>query len=204
MGVRTDGAENVAAIELSGRKKIERGGEEADPRGAADGVDKQMAGGKAGMKNGSEEMQNERAAEDDGGGRVNVGDDFGMHHAVDQRGNSEDEADERAAGTDVEQRAIGTNGRAHQDERAEGANERREGNEERVAGVNVVMAAGEKMAKFVREKDGKQCEREGKSGKKRSGMFIKKCVRVKQFVNGAGAALREGDGELRACGESGA
>src|ERR1035438_4163773 len=33
-------------------------------------------------------------------------------------------------------------------------------------------------------------------------MLVKERVGVKQFVNGAGAALREGDGELRARGDS--
>jgi len=79
---------------------------------------------------------------------------MGMQDAVQESGSGEDKANERAGSADVEECAGGANGRAHEDEGAESADEAREGNEEGVAGVNVMVTAGEEMAQFVGEKNG--------------------------------------------------
>jgi len=84
MRARTYRAQDMAAIELSGRQKIEGGGEEADPSGASYGVEQEIAGGDSGMKNGGEKMKNERRAEDElGVSRVRqAGDKLSVEDAV--------------------------------------------------------------------------------------------------------------------------
>ncbi len=90
-----------------------------------------------------------------------------MKDAEDERGDRDDKADERAGGADVEERAGGANGRTDEDERAQGADECGEGDEERIAGANVVVAAGEEVAEFVGEKNGEEREGEGEAGGQR-------------------------------------
>src|SRR6266852_926370 len=103
-------------------------------------------------------MKEQRRAEDDFviGGNGEAGNEFGVKDAEDERGDRHDEADEGAGGADVEERAGGANGRTDEDERAEGADERRKRNEKGITGANVVMAAGEEVAEFVGEKNGKK------------------------------------------------
>ena len=111
----------------------------------------------AGMEEGVEEPEEERNAEDDGvlvG--IDVGDSrnkAGMKDAVEKGRDGKDEADQWAGSANVKESAGGANGRAHQDKSAEGADEGWKGNEERVAGANVMVAAGEVMTEFVGEKD---------------------------------------------------
>jgi len=69
MSALADGAEDVAAIELPGGKKIERSGEKADPCGASDRMKKEVRGVSAMMKNRREEMEDERRTEDNSGVR---------------------------------------------------------------------------------------------------------------------------------------
>ena len=153
-----EGAEDVAAVELSRGEEVERGGEEADPGGAAYWWKQKEVRIDAGMKEGVEKAEKQRNAEDDGIlGRIEIrdcGNEIGMKYAIQKGGNSKDKTDERAGSADIEEGSGGANGRAHKDEGAKGADERGEGNEERVAGVNVVMAASEEMAEFVCEKNG--------------------------------------------------
>jgi len=60
-----EGAENVAAVELSGGQEIQRSGEKADPCGAADWRKEEEVGIDAGMKSGVEKAEKQRSAEDD-------------------------------------------------------------------------------------------------------------------------------------------
>ena len=158
MDTWVDGAEDVTAVKLAGGEEIERGGEEADPGGTADRVEKEEVRIDAGMEEGVEEPEEERNAEDDGvlvGISVgDGGDEAGMKDAVEKGGDGEDEADQWTGSTNVKESAGGANGRAHEDEGAEGADEGWKGNEERVAGANVMVSAGEVMTEFVGEKDG--------------------------------------------------
>src|SRR6266481_3632581 len=107
------------------------------------------------MKNRREKMEDERGAENDFvfGGHGEAGNKLGVHDAIDQRGNSDQEADERPRSVDVKERACSANGRTDEDERAERADQRGKGNEKRIAGMNMVVAAGEKMSEFVGEEN---------------------------------------------------
>lgn len=152
---RTDGAKDVATIELSGGEEVQRSGEKTDPGSAADRVEQEGVRGCAWMNDGSEKTQQERSAENDlGVGRVrDAGNDLGVEKAEDEGRHGENESHERAGGADIEEGAGGANGRAHEDKSAEGADERGEGNEKGVAGVNVVMPASEEVAQFVCEEN---------------------------------------------------
>ena len=84
------GAEDVTAVELAGGEEVERGGEESDPGGAADRVEKEEVRIDAGMKERVEEPEEKRNAEDDGvlvGIRVGDGrDETGVKDAVRRAG----------------------------------------------------------------------------------------------------------------------
>lgn len=71
---------------------------------------------------------------------------MGVQHTIEEGRNCKSKSDERAGRADIEEGAGGANGRTDHDEGAKGADERRKGNEEGVAGVNVMMAAGEEVA----------------------------------------------------------
>ena len=155
MGALAERAKNVAAIELRGGKKIERSGEESDPGGAADRMQEKIAGVRAVAKQRREELQKERSTEDEFvvGGNGQAGNEFGVEDAVHERGDGDDEADERAGGADIEERAVGANRRTDEDEGAEGADERGERNEEGITGTDMVMAAGAEVAELVGEEN---------------------------------------------------
>jgi hypothetical protein len=76
-----------------------------------------------------------------------------VEDAVHERGDGDDEADERAGGADIEERAVGANRRTDEDEGAEGADERGERNEEGITGTDMVMAAGAEVAELVGEEN---------------------------------------------------
>jgi hypothetical protein len=78
-----------------------------------------------------------------------AGNNFCVQDAVGEGGDGKNKSHERAGSADVEESAGGADGGTNEDECAKRANERREGNEERVAGTNVMVAAGEEMAEFV-------------------------------------------------------
>ena len=109
------------------------------------------------MKPGGEGAKQQRNAKDKiDFGASDVGktrNDLGMENAVGERGNGKHETDERAGSADVKKGACGSNRRANQNERAEGANEGGKGNKKRIGGTNVMMAAGEKVSQLMREKN---------------------------------------------------
>ena len=111
----------MAAVELRSREEIERGGEESDPGGAADGMEKEIGDGRVRIEDRRERVKDQRRAEDGADMRRvgEVGNELCVQDAEDQRGYGDDEADERAGRADVEQRALGSNRRANQDESAE-------------------------------------------------------------------------------------
>src|ERR1700739_3284309 len=129
---RVDGAEDVTTVKLAGGEEVERSSEESDPGGAANRVEKEELGIDAGMEEGVEEPEKERNAEDDcvlaGIGVGDGRDDAGMDDAVEKGGDSKDEADQWARRANVKEGAGGANGRAHEDESAEGADEGWKGN----------------------------------------------------------------------------
>ena len=127
-----------------------------------------------------------------------------MHDAVEKRGHGDEEADQWAGGSDVEEGARGANGRADEDEGAERADECRKGNEERIACANVMMTAGEEMAEFMGEQNGQQSEGEGQACCKGAWVFVKKGEGFEELVEGNGLILRVGEGKLSSGDETGA
>ena len=107
---------------------------------------------------------------------------FGVEHAVRERGNRQNETHKRAGSTHVKERPSSTYRRTNQNECAKCAHERRKGNKERIAGADVMMTTGEEMAELMGEKNGEQSERERQSGSEGSGMFIKKGEGVEELV----------------------
>ena len=124
---------------------------------------RRLATGVCGIEDRRERAKNQRRAEDGADTRRvgKFGYEFCMQDAEDKRGYGDDEPDERARRADVEQRALRSNRRANQDESAKRADQRWKWNEVRIAGMNVMMAAGEIVTEFVREQNRKQREREG-------------------------------------------
>ena len=84
---------------------------------------------------------------------VEAGNDFGVEYTVSERRDGKNKTYQGAGSADVEKCASGSNRRANQNECAERAHERGEGNEKRITRSNVMMAAGEEMAEFVGEEN---------------------------------------------------
>ncbi len=206
METRTDRAENVASIQLARGEEIKRGGEEADPCGPADGVQQESGWRRARMKQAGEKTQQERSAEDDVDvrGVRYTGDDPSMEDAIDERGDGEDKTDKRAGGADIKKGTVRTNGRAHKDKSAKSADERREGNEKRIAGANVVVAASEKVTELMGEKNGEQSDSEREAREQSGGIFVEESEGAEELVDGYGLVVGVGDGKLGAGDEAGA
>lgn len=200
------GTENVAAIKLARRQKIQSRSKESNPGGATHGMEEQTGCFHSRMKNAGEEMQNERDAKDDVGfaGIGDGGNNLGIKNSIEQRGYREDEANKRAGSADVKERAGGPNGGTKQNEGAEGADQCRCGNEERVARADVMMAASKKVPQLMREKNEEQSERKRKTGDKGSGMTVKEREAVPELIERHGLILRVSRGELGAGGKTSA
>src|SRR5258705_9243319 len=127
-----------------------------------------------------------------------------MHDAVDEGGHGNEKADQWARGSDVEEGARGAHGRADEDEGAERADECRKRNEERIAGMNVVMAAREEVAEFVSQENGEESEGEGESGGQGERVAINESEGADEFVPGDGFVVGVGDGEMGAGDEASA
>src|SRR5260370_38536438 len=89
---------------------------------------------------------------------------FGVEHAVRERGNRQNETHKRAGSTHVKERPSGAYRRTNQNECAKCAHERRKGNEKRIAGADVRMTAGEEKAELMCQQNGEQSEGKGPSG----------------------------------------
>ena len=87
-----------------------------------------------------------------------------MDNAVDKRGYRDEETNERSGCANVKERTSIANRGANKDEGAERADQRGEGNKEWIAGMNMMMAAREKMAQFVDQKNRQQSQGERKAG----------------------------------------
>src|SRR5712691_8356266 len=101
-----------------------------------------------------------------------------MNNSVEEGWDGEDETHKRARSANIKEGAVGANGGADQNESAERANERWKRKEVRIAGANMMMAAGKEVAEFVGKKNGKQRKGEGEARKKSGRMLVKKFVRV--------------------------
>src|SRR5258708_8779176 len=95
-----------------------------------------------------------------------------MENAEGERGNRQNEPHEGTGSAHVKECTSGTNRRTNQNECAERADERRKGNKKRVAGADVMMAAGAKMAEFMREQNGEQGEGKRKARREGCGMVV--------------------------------
>ena len=157
----------------------------------------------AGMKERVEETEKEWGAEDDGVligiDMSDGGDDRRMKDAINQGRNGKNKADERAGSAYVKKRACGANRGAHENERAESPDKRREGNKEGVACMDVMVAAGEEMPEFVGKENGQQSDGKGKTGQESGGIFVEESEGADEFVEGSGLIVGVGDGELGAC-----
>ena len=188
MQARANGTEDMAAVQLTDWEQVHGSHEQPDPCGAADGRQEKRAGINAGMQEGMEKSQQQRHAEGD----VSVTEicktrhEFRMNDSVEKSRNGENEAHERARSANIKEGAVGANGRTDQNESAERANERWKGKEVRVAGANVMMAAGEEVAEFVGKKNGKQREGEGEARKQPGRMLVKKFVGADKLVERGG------------------
>lgn len=198
----------MAAVELRDGQEVQRCGKQPDPGGAADGVKQERGWGDAWVKPGGESTKQQRNAEDKiDVGTSNIGkagNDFGMKNAVGEGGNGKHETDERAGSADVKEGACGSNRRANQNERTKSADEGGEGNEKWISGANVMMAAGEKVAQLMSEKNGEQGKGERNAGGKACRMFVEKRESVDEIVIGSRLIIRVGDRELRAGDQAGA
>lgn len=131
-------------------------------------------------------------------GIVQARDGFGVQQTVSERRNGKNKTNEWAGSSDVKECASGTNRGTNQNKRAESPDKRGERNEERIAGANVMMTAGEDMAEFVGEKNGEQGECERQAGGEGRGVLVKQREGFDKLVQGNGLVLRIGDGELGA------
>jgi len=111
-----------------------------------------------------------------------------MKNSIKKRGDSKNKTDERTGSTDVEEGAVGSNGRAHENESTKSANERRQGNEEGIAGADVMIAASKEMAEFVSKKNREQGEGKRESVNESRGMTIKKREVVQKLMDGGNFA----------------
>jgi hypothetical protein len=158
------------------------------------------------VEKGGESVKDERRAEDsaDVRGIGEARDNFCVKDAEDQSGDGDDEADKWAGGAHVEKSAARANRRTNHDKGAEGADEGWKRNEERVGGMDVMVAAGEVVAEFVDEQDGEKRESEGQAADECYGMFVKERQRVYKFVEVDGFVFGVGGCEVGAGDEAGA
>src|SRR2546430_17405581 len=126
----------------------------------------ERAGGNAGMQPGRKETQRKRSAEGevDVSRVVKAGNDSRMEGAVGKGGNRQKESHKRTGGAYVKQGPSGANRRTNQNKCAERAHQRREGNEKRIAGADVMITAGEKKAGPMSPQNGEQGEGERPAG----------------------------------------
>ncbi|HKW57166.1 MAG TPA: hypothetical protein VJN42_07385 [Candidatus Acidoferrum sp.] len=206
VGTRTEGAKNVAAVKLSGRKKVEGGGEKADPGGATNGRKEQGIGVDPGMKERVKQTKKQWSTEDDVGlRRIGVGkrrDDSGMEDAINERRNGKNEAYERTGSTNIEERASGADGRTDENKGAESADEGGKGYEKRIGGMDVMATAGEEVAKLMSEKNDEQRGGERQTGEKTSRISVKEGEGVDEFIHGGGLVVGISECELRAGSEA--
>jgi len=203
---RAERTQNVAAVKLGNGEEIEGGGEKSDPGGAAHRMKQECAGGNAGMQPGGEESQEKWSAEGeiDFLQVVEARNNFGVEGAVSEGRNGQNETHKWAGSADVKESTGGANGGTDQNESAESADERREGNKKWIAGADVMMATGEEMAELVSEQNGEQRECEGQAGSESRWAFVKKSEGFEKLVERNGLILRVSGSKLSAGNQAGA
>src|SRR5450432_22748 len=206
MSARTQGTKDVSAVELRGWEQIQRGGEQANPRGASDRMQQQTAGGNSRMNERGEQMQDQRRPQHDAGvrGIVKTWNKLGVQDAENQRGHCDDKAHQRARRAHVKERASSPNRRANENESAQRSDQCRKGNKVGIARMNVVVTARKIVAQFVREQDRQQGERERQSAGERKRVAIQQRQCADEFVPGDRLILRIGRREVRPGHQAGA
>jgi len=190
----------MAAVQLTDREQVQRSHEQTDPCRAADGRKEKRAGVDAGVQEGVEKSQQQRHAE----GHVGVIEireawhEFRMNDAVEKSRDCKEEAHERARSANIKECAVGADGGANQNESAERAYERRKRKEIRIAGANVMMAAGKEVAEFVGKKNGEQRKGKREARKEPGRMLVEKFVGVDKLVERGSQVLGIRAGELSA------
>src|SRR5260370_36157945 len=121
-----------------------------------------------------------------------------VEQAVGERGDGQNKSHQRTGSAYVKERPSGANRRTNQNECAERADERRKGNKKRVAGADVMMAAGEKMAEFMREQNGEQGESKRKARREGCGRFAEEGEGAENLVERNGLLAGRREGEVRA------
>src|SRR6202035_2053972 len=104
---------------------------------------------------------------------------------------------EGSRGSDIKKSASIADRRPQQNKCAKSSDECGSWDEEWVAGSNVVVAAGEKMAEVVGYQDGEERDRERQAAEQCCRMLIEKFKSADKFVDGDGLVVREGHGKLR-------
>src|SRR5260370_18178213 len=127
-----------------------------------------------------------------------------VEQAVGERGDGQNKSRQGTGRDYVKERPSGANRRTNQNECAERADERRKGNKKRVAGADVMMAAGEKMAEFMREQNGEQGEGKRKARREGCGMFVEEGEVVDKLVERHGLIVRIRDRKVSAGDEASA
>jgi len=184
MQARTNGTEDMAAVQLTDREQVHGSHEQTDPCGTADGRKEKRAGIDAGVQERVEKSHQQRHAEGDVG-VIEIREarhEFRMKDSVEKSRDGEDEAHKRARSANIKEGAVGANGGADQNESAERADKGRKRKEVRIGGANVVMAAGEEVAEFVGKKNGEQRKGEGEARKEPGRMLIEKFVGAHKLV----------------------
>jgi len=94
MSVLANCADDVAAVQLRGRQKVERSGKKSDPRCAANGMKKKIRSIGAMVKDWREKLENQGSAEHNFvlAGNRKSGNELCVDDAVDERGNRDEEA----------------------------------------------------------------------------------------------------------------
>ena len=166
MSVLANCADDVAAVQLRGRQKVERSGKKADPCCPPNGMKKKIRGIGAMVKDWREKLENQRSAEHDFvlGGNRKSGNELCVDDAVDECWNRDEEAHKRPGRANIKERTSIANRGANEDEGAERADQCGEGNKEWIAGVDMMVTTREKMAQFVDQKNRQQRQGEGKAG----------------------------------------
>jgi len=121
-----------------------------------------------------------------------------MKNSIREGRQGEQKSDERAGSAHIEEGAAGTDGRANEDERAKGADQGRRRNKEGIAGVDVVMAAGEVMPKFVGEQNGEQRGRKRQSRYKKQRVMVSDREGFEESIGGESLVVRVGRCKIRA------
>ncbi|SRR6266852_636380 len=174
----------MAAVQLADGEKVHGSHEQTDPCGAADGRKEQRAGVNAGVQEGVEKPLQQRHAEGDVG-VIEIREtrhEFCMNDSVEKSWDGKNEAHKRARSANIKEGTVGADGGADQNESAERANERWKGKEVRIAGANVMVAAGEEVAEFMGKKNGEQRKGEGEAGEESGRMLVEKFVGVDKLV----------------------